>query len=592
MNRAKIYLQKRILSPERPFRERMIAICLTLSSIAGVIGTIATIIQASSLVAIIAIMMFPISTMVLQLWVSKTKKYNLCGIVFTILLCYIIFPVIFFSGGGMQSGMIAYFALGAVTLFLLVGDELKTFIIMAAIYIVINFSCMLISFLYPSTVTPIGDYFMVFFDIVVAVAISTILILAGLFFQNAMFKAEQKRADDAIRAKDEFLASMSHELRTPLNAIIGLSSARLELRDEMSDENKEIMKKINYSGTTLLGIINDLLDVSKIGSGKFELECDEYSTGELISNSINTNKVRIGDKPIEFIVQIAPSLPAVLFGDDLRIRQILNNLLSNAFKYTTEGTVTLDINCESAGDETILTIKISDSGMGITEENLPHIFDKYNKLLNAQTRYIEGTGLGLSITKDLVGMMNGNITVESIYGKGSTFTARIRQKIIDPTPIGELESKALANFEFREKAHNEGLSSLEQKSYEGCRFLVVDDMDINLFVAREMLLPYNAIVDCVESGQEAIELVSNGDVRYDIIFMDHMMPGIDGIEATRVIHEELDSDYARNIPIVALTANVLVGNEEKFINSGFRSFLPKPIDPKRLSETLDEILNK
>ena len=591
MNQILHFLQDRILSPEKPTRERLVTICLLFSSFAGVVGTIATIIQASSIVAIIAIMMFPISTVILQIWVKKTKQYDLCCIIFTVLLCYIIFPIIFFSGGGMQSGMIVYFTLGAVTLFLLVGDNIKTLVTMATLYILINFSCMLISFFYPSTVTPIGEYAMGFFDIVVAVTISTILILIGLFFQNAMFKAEQKRAYEAIRAKDEFLASMSHELRTPLNAIIGLSATQIELEDESSIKNKDIMKKINYSGTTLLGIINDLLDVSKIGSGKFELVHAEYDTGELIHNSINMNKVRIGEKPIEFNVKIDPLLPSVLYGDDLRIRQILNNMLSNAFKYTNEGNVTLDISCKIEGDEALLVIIVSDSGMGIMEDDLPRIFDKYNKLGNAQTRYIEGTGLGLSITKELVKMMNGDITVDSVYGKGSTFTASIRQKMIDPTPIGKIKSEAFSNFDFREEKQSAEIDSMNQKSYEGCRFLVVDDVEINLFVAREMLLPYDAVVDCVESGQEAIDLISNGDAQYDIIFMDHMMPGIDGIEATRIIHEEIDSDYARNIPIVALTANVLVGNEEKFLDSGFRAFLPKPIDSKRLSETLSEILN-
>ena len=591
MKRFWTYLLKSIFSSEKPFRERLITICLIFSSIAGIIGTIATIIQASSIVAIIAILMFPICTIILQIWVSKTKQYNLCGIIFTILLCYIIFPVIFFSGGGMQSGMIVYFTLGVVTLFLLVGDNLKTLIIMACIYILVNLSCMFIGFLFPSTVTPIGDNSMVFFDIVVAVTVSTILILLGLVFQNKMYKDEQKRADNAIRTKDEFLASMSHELRTPLNAIIGLSETQLESTDELSDKNMEIMKRINYSGTTLLGIINDLLDISKIGSGKFELVNAEYNTCEMINNSIDMNKVRIGDKPIKFIVNIDPLLPSVLYGDELRIRQILNNMLSNAFKYTNEGKVIMDINCKLDGDEMIMTIIISDSGIGIAKEDLPNIFGKYNKLENVQTRYIEGTGLGLSITKEFVGMMNGDIKVDSIYGKGSTFTANIRQKIIDPTPIGKINAEALAKFEFREKKQIQGKDSTNKKTYEGRKFLVVDDVEINLFVAREMLLTYNAIVDCVESGMEAIDLITNGDTQYDIIFMDHMMPVMDGIETTRIIHEEIDSEYARNIPIVALTANALVGNEEMFLNCGFCAFLSKPIESQKLTETLDEILS-
>ena len=584
-------LYNKMFSSIISLRGRLITLCLFFCTIGGIVGAIATIIQGSSVIAVVAIILMPVSTIILQVWVKKTQRYFMCGVIFAIVLCYILFPIIFFSGGGVYSGMIAYLVLGAVILYLLLCENVKVLSVMAIIFVLIIVGCMLVSYYFPSLVTPIKTDEMMYLDNIVAVVVSTFLILLILISQNRMYKAEQKRADEAMQAKDAFLASMSHELRTPLNAIIGLSEIQMKSREDISEPNFDMVEKINNSGITLLNIINDLLDVSKISSGMFELVCTEYNTAEMINDTVNMNRVRIGDKPIEFSVKVDPNLPTVLYGDDLRMRQILNNMLSNAFKYTNEGTVDLNITSSINSDDVMLTIAISDTGIGVKEEDLPNLFKKYSKLENVQTHNIQGTGLGLSITKELVEMMGGDISVESTYGKGSTFTAIIHQEIIDSTPIGTNISMALAEYNYKEEGLLDDMDSDEYASYDGYNFLVVDDVDINLIVAREILLLYNANVDCVESGQEAIDLISEAKVKYDIIFMDHMMPGMDGIEATRIIHEEIDSDYARNIPIVALTANALVGNEELFLSKGFCAFLSKPMDSRKLAEVLDTILN-
>ena len=581
-------IQNSLLSRDIPLRARLINICLFLSTIGGVIATIATIIQNPSTIAIIAIMLLPISTIILQVWVGRTGQYRLASFIVAIVLCMVLFPIIFFSSGGINSGMIAYFILGSVIIFLLLSESVWDCAIMTILYLSINTSCIYVSYLRPELVTPIRSAPMVYFDIIVAIIASTFLVEMALAFQNLMYKNEQKLAEEAMNAKDDFLASMSHELRTPLNAIIGLSEIQLKTQDSLPKSTQEDIKRIFDSGTTLLRIINDLLDISKIGSGQFELICAEYNTADMINDSTNINRVRIGNKLIEFQVIIDPSLPVSLYGDELRIRQILNNILSNAFKYTQEGKVQMHMSYYLEGDDAILIVKISDTGIGIHSEDIPFIFSKYKKLDNIKNRHIEGTGLGLAITQELLQRMDGSIEVESVYEEGSTFTIKLPQKIIDPTPIGQSTVDFLTTFTYQDDTHNQ--QAREYTFLQKHNALVVDDVEINLYITKEMLIPYQLKVDCVESGAEAIKLIKEEKVKYDIIFMDHMMPEIDGMEATRIIREEIDSDYARTVPIVALTANALVGNEEIFLNRGFQEFLSKPVDSQKLDEVLKRLL--
>jgi len=578
-------------SKDIPLRGRLINICLFLCTIGGVLGAIATFIQASSVIAVVSIMLLPISTIILQIWVGKTGNYRAGGFIFSIVLCDIIFPIIFFSSGGIRSGMLAYFMLGSVILFLLLGDNTGDCVFMTIVFLTVNSLCILYSHYNPAIVTHIQSEAMLYLDVIVAFIVSAVLVEMALWFQNRLYKNEQKRAEEAMKAKDEFLASMSHELRTPLNAIIGLSEIQMKMKKDLPKSSYEDIKHIYESGTTLLRIINDILDISKIGSGRFELICTEYSTVDMVNDAISMNKVRIGDKPINFEVSIDPSLPSMLFGDELRVRQILNNILSNAFKYTHSGTVSMAVSGKvSAAGMVFMQTKITDTGIGIRREDIPLLFGKYNKLDNAKNHNIEGTGLGLSITRELLHMMGGKIMVDSDYGKGSTFSFEVPQKIIDKTPIGEEKANSLADFTYKDnksKQHEFAYTDLS-----GMRVLVVDDVDINLYVTSEMLAPYKMEVDCVESGREVVDLVKKANPEYDIIFMDHMMPGIDGVEATRIIREEIGTDYAKTVPIVALTANALVGNEELFLNSGFQAFLTKPMDLLKLDETMKKLLKK
>jgi signal transduction histidine kinase/DNA-binding response OmpR family regulator len=397
-------------------------------------------------------------------------------------------------------------------------------------------------------------------------------------------------AESASEAKSHFLANMSHEMRTPLNAIIGF--AELELGKEKEEgasypaETRESLEKIYGSGVTLLGLINDILDISKIESGKFELVPVNYDMPSLLNDTVVLNVVRIGSKPIVFKLDIDENLPARLFGDELRIKQIFNNLLSNAFKYTKEGEVTLRIRCERDNRGIWMSCAVSDTGMGIKEEDIGKLFGEYNQVDTKSNRHIEGTGLGLAITRRMVEMMNGTISVTSEYGRGTTFNLRILQGFVSDAVIGKDLAGNLMEFRYI-MARQDRNKQLVRSHIPYAKVLVVDDVATNLDLARGILKPYGMTVDCVGSGRAAIALVRKEETRYNAIFMDHMMPGMDGLEAARIIRNEIDSDYARTVPIIALTANAIIGNEKLFLNNGFQDFLTKPIDILKMNDAIN-----
>ncbi|MDR2671002.1 MAG: response regulator [Oscillospiraceae bacterium] len=402
--------------------------------------------------------------------------------------------------------------------------------------------------------------------------------------QNESLAELNEVAKHASEAKSRFLANTSHEMRTPLNAIIGLSE--LILNEGIADgELRENLEKIHSSGATLLGIVNDLLDISKIESGKFELIPVEYDVPSMINDTISLNIMRIGDKSIKFIPIIDPALPCRLFGDELKVKGVFNNLLSNAFKYTKEGTVEWHLSCERDGENVWVVSSVKDSGIGIRPEDVEKLFSDYNQVDTKSNRTIEGTGLGLAITKRVTEMMDGHIAVTSEYGKGSVFSVRFRQGFVSDVPLGREVTEHLEHFEYLEQKRT-WHAKLVRIRLPYAKVLVVDDVSTNLDVARGMMKSYGMQVDCVTSGPQAIELVRNEKVHYNAIFMDHMMPGMDGIEAVRIIREEIGTDYAKNVPIIALTANAIIGNEEMFLRHGFQAFLSKPIDIGRMDELI------
>ena len=389
-------------------------------------------------------------------------------------------------------------------------------------------------------------------------------------------KAMEEAAQTASQSKSVFLANMSHELRTPLNVVIGLTDLTLE-ESNLPEHISENLYKIGSAGGTLLSIVNDILDFSKIEAGKLNLIPADYYLPGLLNDVITLITTRLKENPIKFILNISEELPCRLYGDDLRVKQIFNNLLSNAFKYTHTGTIELTVNSVIDGEKDVwLEITVKDTGVGIREEDLRKIFLDYSQVEAQTNRKIEGTGLGLSITKRLVEMMDGEITVESDYGKGSVFRVSIRQEFIDKTPIGPKIAENLCGFRCT-KDKRVISQKLVRPDLSYARVLVVDDMQTNLDVAEGLLLKYKLGVDCLTSGQEAVERIREGQPVYNAVFIDHMMPEMNGIEAADAIRA-IDTEYARKIPIIALTANAIQGTESVFYAHGFQAFLTKPID--------------
>jgi signal transduction histidine kinase/DNA-binding response OmpR family regulator len=388
-------------------------------------------------------------------------------------------------------------------------------------------------------------------------------------------------AVQANLAKRQFLATMSHEIRTPLNAVIGLSE--IELRNDLelkllNESSRENIAQIHQSGSFLLEVIGDILDISKIEEGKLELVPVEYDTAAMISSIVNINMVRIASKPINFILDIGSDFPAKLTGDELRVKQILNNLLSNAVKYTNEGTIQLAVNSEQLANENILVrFVVRDTGIGIQSGDMGKLFENYVQLDAKTNRSADGTGLGLSIAKNLTTMMGGSIRAESEYGKGSCFTAEITQSIEKNAPsLGEETADALKNLSYTGGRKDDVIA---HSWLPHARVLIVDDKPANLLVARGLFKPYGLIMDTASSGQEAIEKAKAAN--YDLIFMDHMMPEMDGVEAAKII-----MGHGVRAPIIALTANALRGMREFYLEHGFHDHLSKPIDSKMLNEVI------
>jgi len=477
----------------------------------------------------------------------------------------------YISVGG--DAFILPFLIGCALLSIMYADKLAiivTSVISCTLYVFCVF------FLNINTMGHTCSHMDYFYNVLSLVMLCFVIFLIGKYTIGTLAKT-RREAEVANECKSNFLATMSHEIRTPMNAILGITQMELQDRS-LPDKNKKSLEKIYTSGNILLGIINDILDMSKIETGKMELNPIEYDVPSLIHDSTQLNIMRIGSKAIDFHVDVDKNLPSRMVGDELRIKQILNNLLSNAFKYTEKGNVTLSVNHVLQGGDIALRFSVEDTGQGITPEDLKKLFTEYTRFNTDSNQFVEGTGIGLSITKNLVELMGGSITVESEYGKGSTFTVTIIQKAVACEPIGAEVAEKLNGFAFSGK--KERRSRIREIMPYG-KVLVVDDVDTNLYVAQGLMSPYQLQIETAISGFAAIEMLEN--TTYDVVFMDHMMPKMDGIETTKNLRK---GGYKGTI--IALTANALVGNAEMFMQSGFDDFLSKPIDVRQLNSILNK----
>ena len=390
-----------------------------------------------------------------------------------------------------------------------------------------------------------------------------------------------EKADAANRAKSAFLSNMSHEIRTPINAVLGLNEMVLR---ESDDKNILVYSNnIKTAGNTLLSLINDILDFSKIEAGKVEIVPVDYDLSSVINDLINMVRTRTEEKGLELELDFDRDIPKMLNGDEVRIKQIITNILTNAVKYTDQGKVTFRIGYEKEdGKEDAIRLKVSvaDTGRGIKKEDLDKLFSEFERIDEKKNRNIEGTGLGMAITKNLLEMMGSSLEVESTYGEGSVFSFSISQKVVKWVPLGDYEASFTASVQERGK-YSSSFTAAD------ARVLMIDDNPTNLLVFKSLIKQTLVKTDTVLSGDEGLSLC--GDRKYDIIFIDHMMPGKDGIETLKELKAMTDSPNA-DTPVICLTANAISGAREEYIKEGFDDYLSKPIDPDKLEEMIIEYL--
>ena len=389
------------------------------------------------------------------------------------------------------------------------------------------------------------------------------------------FEHEKILADSANQAKSEFLSNMSHEIRTPINAIMGMNE--MVIRESKDKNILEYSENLQNAARTLLGLVNDILDFSKIEAGKMEIIPVEYHVSSMLNDLVNMIETRAAKKNLYFKINVNESMPSVLFGDEIRIKQVITNILTNAVKYTKEGGVTLNVTYRPIDEERLLfCVSIADTGIGIKKRDLRKLFSAFERIEEERNRTIEGTGLGMNITKKLLEMMGSSLQVDSVYGKGSTFAFEVEQKIMNAEPIGNFQEDYKNSLNQHKKYH-------ESFTAPDARILVVDDTVMNLTVIKGLLKQTKIKIDTALNGTDCLTLVARN--KYDIIFLDHRMPGMDGIE-TLAAMKKIKNNPNASTPVISLTANAISGAKEQYITAGFNDYLTKPINYTALEDLI------
>ena len=516
---------------------------------------------------------------------SIQKEQLQAGATAIVVLLLTLFPFTFFTAGGFYSGVPEWFVLCFIYVCItLHGKRMAAFFVLCAAETLL---CYGIAFYFPELAagsTQQRSFFDSAFSMVmVGLLTSVLLMFLNRMYEeeNALTQQQKKEIEELNQAENHFFSSMSHEIRTPINTIIGLNE--ITLRGDIPPEVAENARNIQGASKLLLTLINDILDISKIKSGKMEVISAAYETGTLFSEIVNIIWVKAKEKGLEFKLHVDPSIPSMLCGDEVRIKQILINLLNNAVKYTSEGSVTLSVRCERQGlNRVMVWYSVEDTGQGVKKENIPYLFNAFRRVDEEKNRHIEGTGLGLSIVKQLVDLMGGEISVNSVYTKGSKFIVALEQDIVDEKELGTF---TLAS---RARIHNGGAY---RQSFEApdAHILVVDDNDMNLMVVTKLLAETKIQIDTASSGAECLRLTQNH--HYDCILMDHMMPEMDGIECLHALRAQ-PGGLCQTVPVVALTANAGSDNQLLYRKEGFSGYLAKPVSGALLEAAVLSILPK
>ncbi len=513
----------------------------------------------------------------------KTRRLKLTANIVSFILIWIVLPVTFYTSGGVYGGTPMWFLFDILFVGLIIKGWQRIFYYVSAF--VVSAVCWQLEYTNPEIVIQHSEQ-TVYMDSFATLLIVGVVMTILISYQNILFKAEtiysekqKHEIEELSAAQNRFFSSMSHEIRTPINTIIGLNE--MILRENVSDEVREDAENIEASSKMLLQLINDILDMSKFESGQMTINQAPYRTGDMFSELVAMFWNRAYEKELDFHVEISPEIPEMLVGDEVRIKQILINLINNAIKYTKEGSVTLSVQCELRADKEINVIySVTDTGMGIKKESIPHLFTAFRRVDEENNKYIEGTGLGLSIVKQFAELMGGKVTVNSIYTKGSTFTIEIPQKISGAGKIDTSSIEAHQGRQNREKYH-------ELFEAPNAYLLAVDDTPANLLVVTKLLRDTGIHITTANSGAEALEKTLHN--HYDVILMDHMMPEMDGITCMHKIREQVGG-FSKQAKIVALTANADAENRKLYMRERFDGYIVKPISGDTLEREILRLL--
>lgn len=550
-------------------RERIFRTIVVFGGIAAVLGTIESILVEKINTMLPAFLLL-LGAIAIALFVTfKYRKYNVAATLLFFLIIAVMFPCLFFYGGGVHGAAPVWLALGILYAFLMFRGNKVIFYV--TLCVLIDGFCYVLGYRYPELIHYMSSerllYIDSYFGVIVVGLISGMISKSQIYVYEEEHKLniEQREAlERSQKSKNSFFANMSHEIRTPINVILGLNE--MILRKTEDKEIKSYAGDVQLASNLLLGLVNDILDLSQMEMDKMKLVPVSYRTEELFGELSDLVRVRMERKGLNFFIDIDPAIPSVLYGDAKRIKQILLNLLDNASKYTESGSVLLLATGERYSEQEIkLEISVTDTGIGIRKEDMDHIYDAYNRFDEGKNTRILGSGLGLAITKQLVDLMDGEITVDSIYTKGSSFLVTVRQKVEDETPIGEMD------FQRREP---EG--ELYKPYFEApeAHILIVDDSAMNARVACSLLADTKVQVDVANSGKECLEQTKTHF--YHVILLDYMMPGMDGLETLKAIRRQ-ENGLCQSSAIIAMTANAMPGAKEKYQSQGFDSYLEKPI---------------
>lgn len=561
-------------------RERMFRVVTAISMVA-----LTFILMMGLHISNIFLLMVSLIYMSVVVRISIQRQCINTGATLIVILMLLIFPLSFFTPGGIYGGASEWFVICFIYISItLQGKRMPVFFLFCVAETLL---CYYIAYHYPGY-TAESAYTHSYFDSANAVILAGVMTSVLLLFQNRLYEeeskisAEQKKEIEELnRAENNFFSSMSHEIRTPINTIIGLNE--MILRGDIPDDIAENARNIQGASKMLLSLINDILDLSKIRSGKMEIVNVSYETAELFSEIVNMIWIKAGEKGLDFRLHIDPSIPSMLCGDEVRIKQVLINLLNNAVKYTSEGSVTLSVRCEHLDLNRVrVCYVVEDTGLGVKKENIPYLFNAFKRVDEKKNRHIEGTGLGLNIVRQLVELMDGEISVNSVYTKGSTFLVTLEQEIIDDTELGTFTMASRARIHDAEQY---------RQSFEApkAHLLIVDDNDMNLLVARKLLSDTKIQIDTASSGIECLKMTQNQ--HYDGILMDHLMPGMDGIKCLHALRSQ-PGGLCQDVPVVALTANAGSDNQLLYRKEGFSGYLAKPVSGALLEAAVLSILPK